>query len=71
MPRTIVRAGRFKGDYKRMKRRGKDMSKILRLMTMLADEDVGGGRVPAQGSYPNRSEWVPVRSKMMTPGSNL
>ena len=39
MPRTIVRAGRFKGDYKRMKRRGKDMSKILRLMTMLADEE--------------------------------
>lgn len=39
MPRAIVRAGRFKGDYKRMKRRGKDMSMVLRLMTMLADEE--------------------------------
>jgi mRNA interferase YafQ len=38
MPLTPSRSARFKKDYKLMKRRGKDMSKIVRLMKMLADE---------------------------------
>lgn len=39
MPPAIVRAGRFKKDYKLMKRRGKDMSKLLRFMESLTDEE--------------------------------
>jgi mRNA interferase YafQ len=33
------RSGRFKKDYKLMKRRGKDVSKIQRVMKALADEE--------------------------------
>lgn len=38
MARTPSRSGRFKKDYKMMKRRGKDVSKILLVMKTLADE---------------------------------
>lgn len=33
------RSGRFKKDYRLMKRRGKDMSKIQQIMKVLADEE--------------------------------
>jgi mRNA interferase YafQ len=39
MPLTPSRSGRFRKDYKLVTRRGKDMSKILRLMKMLADQE--------------------------------
>jgi mRNA interferase YafQ len=38
MALTPSRSGRFKKDYKRMTRRGKDVSKILLVMKTLADE---------------------------------
>jgi len=38
MPLTPSRSGRFKKDYKLMKRRGKDMVKIQQIMKALADE---------------------------------
>lgn len=38
MPLTPSRSGRFKKDYKRMKRRGKDMVRIQQIMKALADE---------------------------------
>jgi mRNA interferase YafQ len=34
------RSGRFKKDYKRMKRRGKDLYKIRQIMKALADEEL-------------------------------
>ncbi len=37
MALTPSRSGRFKKDYKLMKRRGKDVSKILHVMKTLAD----------------------------------
>ena len=39
MALTPIRSGRFKKDYRLMKRRGKDVSKILRVMKTLADEE--------------------------------
>jgi mRNA interferase YafQ len=39
MALTPSRSGRFKKDYKRMKRRGKDVSKILHVMKTIADEE--------------------------------
>jgi mRNA interferase YafQ len=39
MARTPSRSGRFKKDYKLMKRRGKDMFKIQQIMKVLADEE--------------------------------
>jgi len=38
MALTPSRSGRFKKDYKLMRRRGKDVSKILLVMRTLADE---------------------------------
>ncbi len=59
MPLTIVRAGRFKKDYKHMKRRGKDMSGLLRLMESLADEESLESKHrdhPLVGNYVGRRE---------------
>jgi len=39
MALTPSRSGRFKKDYKLMKRRGKDMFKIQQIMKALADEE--------------------------------
>jgi mRNA interferase YafQ len=39
MALTPSRSGRFKKDYKLMKRRGKDMFKIQQIMKVLADEE--------------------------------
>ena len=39
MPLTPSRSGRFKKDYKLMKRREKDVSKILHVMKTLIDEE--------------------------------
>ncbi len=39
MALTPNRSGRFKKDYNLMKRRGKDVSKILRVMKTLAEEE--------------------------------
>lgn len=39
MALILSRSGRFKKDYKLMKRRGKDVSKIQRVMEMLAEEE--------------------------------
>jgi mRNA interferase YafQ len=39
MALTPSRSGRFKKDYKLMKRRGKDVSKIQRVMKALVDEE--------------------------------
>jgi len=39
MPLTPSRSGRFRKDYKLVKRRGKDVSKIQRVMKALVDEE--------------------------------
>ncbi len=39
MALTPSRSSRFKMDYKLMKRRGKDVSRILQIMKALADEE--------------------------------
>lgn len=39
MARTFRRTGQFKRDYKRMKRRGKHMDKLRRIMLKIANEE--------------------------------